>query len=164
MNLRILMVWLALYPVVVSGLGQDDQSLNPSELENFNLEAGLQLASLANTSTSEFLQIVEDQKLEIAEIRKEFSLKADEIRKSRSLAPEEQLDKLRDLQGQLDKELRGVLLPHQEKLLAGLRNYKCVKQEGLVNSMVRGEIARHFKLSIDERRTIKLAAERIWKE
>ena len=163
MKFSLALVWLVLFLIGSRVPGQEDPSRKSRQLANFELVFGL-ADTLNLESTQEFLQLVDEQIREIREIKQKFVKRAEAIRDSKSLTAEEKLAKMTDLRKSLDEELLDVLLPHQKKLLAGYDLYNRVQYEGLVNSMLAGAIANHFKLSAAEIRSIKASAKEMFEE
>ena len=161
MNTQFAIVWLALIPIAATGHGQNIPSAKP-----VGADVGMSLPPLPSLDSRgiEYLGLVDEQLIEITEIKKKYSQLRGEIRKSNGLNFQEQMAKRSELTRQQDQEIRRVLLPHQKELLEGLRTYLLVQDERLVYSMVDGLIAQQIGLTNSERRAIKQAAKGMYGE
>ncbi len=140
---------------------QEDLSSIEFRLKNFRFDYGL-ANSLESASIADFLQLVDDQKTELAKIKKKYVNRAAKISDNQQLKPEERLEKMGELTNPLNEELERVLLPHQKKLLERFGFYNRVRKEGLVNSMLQGEIAKELEFSKRDIRAIKAEAETMY--
>ena len=167
MKVSLLVIGLTMLLVGNSLSGQqEDLDHISSRLKNFEFNRGL-AGTLQASSINDYLQLDDDQQRQIAKVKKKYVKQADKIRDSEELEPvepEERLLRMEELRKPLDEELERILKPHQKKLLARYGLYNRVQYEGLVNSMLRGAIAKHFELSDGEIREIKAEAEELYQE
>lgn len=155
---------VCLLSIAVSGIAMQEPTNDlENDVKHFSLSIGF-VSEIEGSYAGKFIDLINDQKIEIEQIRTRARHDAKAIKSDASLSLEEKYARLVDLRKKQDRELKNVLLEDQSKRIKWLPVYQSIMRQGFADSLVNGRVAALLELSDSERIKVGTTAEKAAKE
>ena len=150
-------VWIVPLVVLQSPEQLDEEKKFEFEVKYFNMSEGF-ASSIANPAAQRFIEIVEQQKKQIAGILSAAKKESKKIKRDSKQNARDKYDSLLKVRNQQDNDLRQVLLKEQLEQIKLFPFYEGICRQGFAASLINGPLAQHLDLSNAERIKAREAA------